>query len=222
MGREPQPSGRNRTASGMHLLPKATVIYAHNPEVYQQITAPDVQALLRQHTTLTREQIETQYEAEIIENERQMKENIRENKGLIAMFASFLTGLGITVVRDEGLKDCYVASKTQYMDEQIKDSDYVILVITPSFIPFLNVAPHEELIFKSPYLHNLIRRPGRNNSGREIKIICVFLDRPRNIELVPTELKTGIIYELWQPFHLDKERKDETQMFVKLMLAKNL
>ena len=205
----------------MHLLPKATIIYAQNPEIYQQIARPDVQALLRQHLTLTREQIETQYEAEIFENERQMEENIRENKELVAMFASFLTGLSITVVYDQDLDDRYVPSKTQYMYEQIKDSDYVILVITPSLVSLLTKAPQEELIFMGPYLHNLIRSPGRNNSGKEIKIICVFLDRPRNIELVPTELKTGSIYELWQPFHLDKERKDETQNFVKLMLGKN-
>ena len=220
MGSEPQTSGRNRTASGKRLLPKATVIYAHNPELYQQIARPDVQALLRQRPTLTREQIETQYEAEVIENEGQMKENIRENKGLVAMFASFLTGLSITVVYDQDLEDCYVASKTQHMDEQIKDSDYVILVITPSFIPFLNKAPQEELIFMGPYLHNLIRCPGRNKSGRKIKIICVFLDRVKDIELVPTELKTGSIYELWHPFQLDEERKNETHNLVTLMLGK--
>lgn len=194
-----------------------TVVYPHNPESYEQIAPPDIPKLLRDNPYLTVDVINAQHKDEKVRNERTTKERIDSHKKVVRDFADFLTSLGVTTAYDQQIEDQPIASKTQWLQEKIKASDYVILVITPSFLLLMEAAPQEELFFKGPYVHNLIRGLENRSDGREIHLVCVFLNGAKTLDQVPTSLRTGHVFELWAPFEQHDRRSDDLNTLVSLL-----
>ena len=216
----PTPSGLYRTLERSpiaHVYPMVTVVYSHNPEAYEQIASPDIPKLLRDKPHLTVDVINEQHEEEIDRNGKTTKQRIDSQKKVVRDFADFLTSLGVMTAYDQQIEDQAIASKTQWLQEKIKASDYVILVITPSFLRLMETAPDEELFFKGPYVHNLIRGLEKRSDGREIHLVCVFLNRAKTLDQVPTSLKTGNIFELWTPFKQHNRRSDDLNSLVSLL-----
>ena len=170
------------------------LIYPQNPENYEQIESP-------------------RSEEEVISKEKDKHSRITEHRKLVAEFAVFLKGLGLVVAFDQDLDDQPIASKPLWLEENIKDSDYVIFEITPSFMTLLKNTPDEEIFFKGNALNNLI------GGLEDVRIVCVFLDRSKNRNQVPLGLRGGNMYELWQPFRQDSPRhiNDDLTTFVSLM-----
>lgn len=192
---------------GTHFLRKATIVYAHNPDLYEWIEPP----IIKDKATLA------QHERELVENEERMEHDIAEQKELVKEFVAFLQSLGITVAYDQLIDDCAVNNRRLWIQNHIKNSGYVIFIITPSFVPFIenDVTPEREMIFQGPYLHNLISNPGKNQV-----LVSVFLNRPRDCEQVPKALETGNIFELWTPFEQEERRKDDLFSFCNFILGK--
>ena len=186
---------------------KVTVVYAHNPNLYKQIKPPEI----RNETTLA------QYEGELIENERHMEHNITEQKKLVKEFVAFLKSLGISVAYDQQIDDSPVDNRRLWIQNHIKNSDYVIFIITPSFVPFVEggVTPEKEMIFQGQYLHNLISNPGKNQV-----LVSVFLNSPRDCKQIPKALETGNIFELWTPFEGKERCKDDLLSFHSFIMGK--
>ena len=183
--------------------PKVTVVYAHNPNIYKQIEPP----IIKDKATLA------QHERELVENEHA----IAEQKELVKEFVAFLESLGITVAYDQQIDECRVNNRRLWIQDNIKNSGFVIFIITPSFVPFIeaDVTPEREMIFQGPYLHNLISNPGKNQV-----LVSVFLNRPRDYEQVPKALETGNVFELWTPFVREGGRNDDLLSFSNLIVSK--
>ena len=199
------------------VYPMITIVYPHNPESYKQIAPPDIAKLLRDDPHLTVDVINERHEEELIRNGRKTKQRIDSHKKVVRDFANFLIALGVTTAYDQQIEDQPTASKTQWLQEKIKGSDYVIFVITPSFLQFNNEAPEEELFFRGPYVHNLLRGLEKRSDGSEINMVGVFLDRTKTLDQVPTELKSGHVFELWAPFEQHSRRGDDLNTLVSLL-----
>ena len=218
----PTPSGLYHTLDSCPVIcvyPMATVVYPHNPEVYEQIAPPDIPKLLRDNPHLTVDVINAQYEDELDRNGRTTKQRIDSHKKVVRDFANFLITLGLTTAYDQQIEDQPTASKTRWLQDKIKASDYVIFVITPSFLKFMNEAPEEELFFRGPYVHNLLRGLEKRSDGSEINMVGVFLDRTKTLDQVPTELRTGHVFELWTPFEQHDRRGDDLNTLVSLLTS---
>ena len=188
-----------------------TVIYAHNPNHYVQIAPPIVK----------NEETRAQYYREVLENEERREQNVTYQRELVKMFADFLTILGIAVAYDQLIKDCPIDNKRKWIQDQIKDSDYVIFIITPSFKTLMEGedTPDEEMIFQGPYLHNLMSKPEKNFNEEKIALVSVFLDRCKRSEHIPKALETGNVFELWKPFVQDERRKDDLLSFCSFIMG---
>lgn len=199
-----------------HVCTKATVLYPHNPEVYEQIAPPNMEESQRRDPHLA-VVINAEHDDEVVQNENGIKDKIDSHKKDVKGLVNFLISLGISTAYDQQIEDRPIESKTQWLQEEIKDSDYVIIVITPSFLHLLNAAPEEELIFKGPYVHNLITGLEKRRDGSKINLVCVFLDRTKRLDEVPTSLKTGHVFELWAPFVQHDGRSDDLNTFLSLL-----
>ena len=115
------------------------------------------------------------------------------------------------------IEDRPVVSKTQWIQEEIKDSDYVVFIITPSFQEFMKVAPQQELFFQGSYLRNLIDNLETRVDGSAVNMVSVFLDRPIELKHVPTALRSGHTYSVWAPFQLHSQRIDDLNQLLSLI-----
>ena len=193
-------------------IPKVTIFYSQNPEVYEQILPPSIEKIRKENPRLRKADIVAKYEEEVVMNGRTIKNNISKQRKLVQRFAEFLQSMGITVSYDQQLDDQPVKSKTQWLQEEIKDSDYVIFIITPSFQEFMKNPPQEEIFFQGPYLHNLISGLEKRTDGSSVDMVCVFLDRPFCLDHVPTTLRSGHTISVASPFYLTSQRTDLNQL----------
>lgn len=184
-------------------------MYTKNPDNYVQIRPPS--------GAYHGPAVEARYQDVVVCNEQERAQKIKEHCKLVANFARFLSTLGLTVVFDQYVKDKHISNKPKWLQQNIANSDFVILVITPSFRQILREAPDEEIFFKGNYLENLINGLGK----RDIRIVCVFLDRPTCLEHIPEPLRSGNAYELQTPFNLDSGRHidDNLNPFVSLLMG---
>lgn len=202
---------RQRSKTGTHLLPKVTVIYAHNPDYYIQIAPPIMES----------EETQAQYTSKVLHNEQYREQNITHQKELVKKFVHFLKLLGIAAAYDQLIDDCPVDNKRKWIEGQVKDSDYVIFIVTPSFEALIEAedTPVEEMIFQGPYLHNLMSNPGHNVNGGKIVLVSVFLDRSKLSVCIPKTLETGNTFELWAPFVREEGRGDDLLLFCSFIMG---
>ena len=172
---------------------KVAVVYPHNPGPYHQMRKPP---------DLSQEE----YDYQVSEMDRERKQAISKQEELVSRFVGFLTQtFRVEVVCDLMWKDKVVNNKRLLLQKAIEKSDFVILVMTPSFMELLEseVVPDEEFIFQQHYLHNLINDPNLDGRDEPVKFIPVFLDAnyDKDLKFVPKTLHLGNVYELQFPFN---------------------
>ena len=172
---------------------KVAVVYPHNPGHYHQIEkTPDLD--------------QEEYDHKVFEMERKRKRAIFKQKELVSKFVDFLKqSLLVEVVCDLMWNDKLVNNRRLSLQKEIEKSDFVVLVITQSFMELLEseVVPDEEFIFQHHYLHNLINNPMLEDRGKSLHFISVFLDAnyDKDLKFVPKTLQSGNVYELRHPFN---------------------
>lgn len=205
-GKLPNPERVRHPELG--LLTKVFIVYAHNPEPYRQIQPPgqaDVQQLLQRDPSRTEDAIWQAYEQECLDHERRRDEAIALHEKQVFDFASFLRESCIAVAYDRLLDDKGAPNKLKWSEQQIADSDYVLLIVTPSLLHFLHQAPEDEFIFRGDYLYNLLHHtpPG-------LGILPIFLNRCKDLALLPKAREASTLYEVHSPFEVASgERPDD-------------
>ena len=124
---------------------------------------------------------------------------IRAHEGLVRKFADFLHSQSITVAYDLLVRDLGVANIMRWCQQQIEDSDYLILVVTLSLRQFLDqkCPPDKEPLFSSDYLYNLIHNRPKNREGKTLEIIPLFLFSALDLDCLPMTLRASSTYEVW-------------------------
>lgn len=162
---EPNPQRQIDATHGE--LSKVFIVYPHNPEVYKWSPVREQQ----------------------LEQEKKTKEDVRLHDKLVHHFAQYLESLKITVAYEYLLRDLATPNYMKWFQDQIADSDYVILIITNSFCHFLSNQPPEgkERIFTGHFLHTFVNNPKK-------PILPVFLNRQRELDLLPDALRASTTY----------------------------
>ena len=152
-----------------------------------------------------------------------MKDAIAKQREQVKEFAEFLQRNKIKVYYDQPIEDTHIACFPKWLDGNIEKSDYVIIVITPSFIKFLRQdrVPDKEKVFHGNYLYNLCSDQLRKPDGSRYRVVSVFLNRTVEKGLIPPSLQSGSYYELWAPYCLGEGRHDQLQSFVSLITSRN-
>ena len=200
-------------------LPKVFIAYAHNPLPYVQIAPPDSDKVIQSNPEMSTEMVHERWEEEVARHMRREEKAIEDNKLLVYHLATFLQKSSIAVAYDQLLTDVGTSNLMKWSQEQIKDSDFVILIITPSFCNFLfdEVPPEKEYLFAGHYLYNLIHNPPLNKS-----LLPVFLNQVKDIQLLPKALEASICYEIWEPFDVQHgPRNDDLESFYALLTRQN-
>ena len=173
-------------------IKKVFIAYVHNPDEYEvyvppcrpeQLLDPNILRIAIQHK---------------MEHEQIQRDNIRRHTETVKRLAVFLTERGVPVVYDDYFNGSHVSNRLQQYEQQIVDSDYVLLVITPSMNYYLtNVAPiDEEILFTEDFLFNLmtVKKPQGTH------FIPVFINCQHDTGLVPTFLASAKSYAITEPF----------------------
>ena len=173
-------------------IKKVYIAYVHNPDEYEAYVPPYRPEELLDSNILRLVFQEKQT------HEYEQRKKIEEHTQTIQRLATYLSTLGVPVVYDEYWRGKHVTNQIQKFEEQITDSDYVLLIITPSMNHYLqNTAPiDEEILFTDNFLFNLmtVKKPSGTN------FIPVFVNSTKNSVLVPTHLASATLYELKEPF----------------------
>ena len=182
-------------------MKKVFILSPHNPDKYTQPQLPTQQPM---SSTAVH-----QFENE--QNEPRMNPKITKHQDEVYRFAYFLQRNCVAVAYDLMLKDTPTSNILNWVEKQIEDSDYVILIITPSFKEFLvNPPPHEkEWIFGTDYVSRLVGY----SSSKETKFLVVFLNREKDKRLLPTTLLGHTLYKICEPFEIGKTRHDDSRRF---------
>ncbi len=172
------------------VLPKVFVVYPLNPAVYTWIDPP------KPVEQMNHDELQA-FSSEAALHDQQQEEVVKNHQALIRRFAEFLQKSRIAVAYDQLLLDSGAENQMKWYQEQIADSDYAILVITPSFREFLEseCPPEREHIFTGHYLHNLINRPPPN-----LRLLPVFLNQYTNVDLLPVALRAARVFQIFEPF----------------------
>ncbi len=162
-----EPNPQRHTDATFGLLPKVFIVYPHSPRVYTWTPVKELQD----------------------EQERRIKEDVGHQERLVYRFAQYLESLKIAVAYEGLLNDAFTPNYMKWFQDQIADSDYVILIITNSFCHFLSNQPPEgkERIFTGHFLHTFVNNPKK-------PVLPVFLDRPKELELLPDALRSSTTY----------------------------
>ena len=207
------PSLTKVTGAGLSCVPplqrKVTLIYAKNPGKYEQIKPPD------QMTASQKEM----YLKEVIAHEAKRETCIKLHVERVMRFVRYLESLRITVSYENQLDNQHVPSKPRWLEKNVESSEFVILVITPSFKELLNKigVPHKETFFEGEYLNNIISGYAKKSDGTPIKFVCVFLHSPYRQSYIPPSIASVNSYELFEPFALEDGRRDDIAKFSSLM-----
>lgn len=202
----PNPQ-RTRDASGC-LLPKVFIAYPHNPSPYTQLDP----GYYRQLYPSQPDHVLQQLIARDIQHHADQQEMvIRQHMSKVHSLAIFLQQTGIAVSYDQLLLDVGSDNIMRWCQEQIEDSDFVILIITNSFKEFLDgdVPPEKEQLFIGNYLSNFVHNP----HGKHL--LPVFFDQPTNSQLIPKCLEMCRLYSVYTPLVLG--RGDDLEMLYALL-----
>lgn len=191
MANSKEPDPERHTDPTYGLLSKVFIVYPHNPEVYQWIPPTSLEVLQRRYPEHSPDELRKCQVAELKKREVEEKERIERHDQLVHNFAQFLNSHKIAVAYEGLLHDCPTDNYMRWFQKQMKDSDYVMLIITPSFCQFLSNEPPQdkERIFVGQFLHNFVHRPSK-------PILPVFLNSPKCSTLLPDALKASATYHV--------------------------
>ena len=198
------------SASSSGAQKKITLIYAKNPGRYEQIAPPEEMTASE----------EREYEQEVAEHEGAREDRIKAHCKRVERLVCFLEALGMIVAYERQLDDEHVSSKPNWLVENVETSDFVVLVITPSFKELLHQkkVPDDETFFKGDYLSNYLSGHSKKPDGSHIKFVCVFLGSSKREDQIPPYVATANSYALIEPFdELGEGRRDDIMAFKSLM-----
>ena len=185
------PNPQRHTDSVRGLLSKIFIVYPHNPQVYQWLPPTSTEELQAKCPQVSEDEILRMQMEEFRQRESKVKETIDNHNKLVRSFAEFLESHKIAVSYEGLLLDHPVSNYMKWFQDQMQDSDFILLVITESFRHFLNEDPPngKEWIFSGEFLHNLIHAPKK-------KLLPIFLNRPVNLDLLPDALRSSSTYHI--------------------------
>lgn len=186
-----EPSPQRHTDPSLGLLSKVFIVYPHNPQVYQWVPPTPLEELQRRYPGYSPDELRKVQIAEVKKREEEERERIERHDKLVYHFAQFLESHKIAVAYEGLLLDYPTDNYMKWFQKQMKDSDYVILIITESFCHFLSndAPPDKERIFVGNFLHSFVHDPSRH-------ILPVFLNTPLNSALLPDALKASSTYHV--------------------------
>ena len=206
----PNPQRKINPLDPGKFLPKVFIAYPHKPTVYERRLPPENAA--------DDGEVQRQYEEEIFQLKQAELAEVRAHEAAVRRFADFLNSQSIAVAYDQLVRDHGVDNIYRWCQTQIEDSDYLILITTPSLRHFLNgvCPPEEEPLFSSDYLYNLIHSRPLRHDGKPLQIVPVFLYSVKNLDLVPTALKASSIYEVWDEAYREPLSEGLTSLLCRL------
>lgn len=202
-----------------HPQSKVFIAYPHNPVPYVQIAPPNVTEVLLRNPGMTEEEVQRLAKEEVIRHAQAEEKGIEANKRLVFQFAQFLQKSAVTVLYDQMLTDSGASNLMKWSQQHIEDSDFVILIVTPSLCDFLfnEVPPEKEYLFIGDFLYNLVHNPPADKP-----LLPVFLERVKDIGLLPKALEASTSYEIWPPFSLECiPRNDELESLYARLTGQN-
>lgn len=185
---------------------KLFIAYVQNPDQYEIYHPPVPPERLMADMDLL-----TKYLKERAAHETIQKMKIERHRSAVRRLAQYLTSCGVSVAYDQCWEGTQLDNRLKHYEAQIRDSDYVLLVITPSFTHYLaNEAPDEEILFVDNFLYNMttVAQP------EGTRFIPVFLNREKDISLVPMSLVSSTMYVIREP--LDVYRGDLYSLYALL------
>ena len=175
---------------------KVFLAYVHNPDQYETFIPPYPPEQLFDQNILHLVQQQR------LQHESQQASKILAHRACVKRLAEYLKSVGVAVSYDQHWEGQQISNQLQHYEQQIADSDFVLLIITPSVKYYLeNDAPkEEEILFTEHFLYNLmtIKKPDGTN------FIPVFLNKRKDVSLVPTSLASSTSYELIEPFDIHR------------------
>lgn len=186
-----EPNPKRYTDPTYGLLSKVFVVYPHNPQVYTWVQPTPLEDLQRRFPTLSSNDLKRKQAQERRERNARESESIKRHDELVHIFAQFLESHKIAVAYEGLLRDYPIDNYMKWFQSQMKDSDYIILIITDSFNHFLSNEPPEEKehIFVGNFLHVFVHNPSK-------PILPVFLNRSVNPSCLPDALRASTTYHV--------------------------
>ena len=192
------PNPRRHTDGIRGLLPKVFIVYPHNPQPYQWSPPTPAEDFRRLYPGASDGEIRQRQMEEMETREAAVNEVIRQHDQLVYLFAQFLESHKIAVAYEGLLLDCPTPNYMRWFQEQMKDSDFILLIITESFEHFLSHTPPDgkERIFTGEFMHNVIHNPDPSRP-----LLPIFLNRPENRDLLPDALRASSTYHITANSH---------------------
>ena len=190
---------RSVESSQFGRIKKVFLAYIQNPDVYEKYIPPYSWDQL-----ISDQSLQQRAREESACHEENQKRKKKEHTDLVKEFAEYLRENGVSVAYDGYFELENVECTHQLYEQQIRDSDFVLLVITPSLKFYLqNDPPVEEPmapLFQSKAMVNLMTvqiPPGTH-------FVPIFLGRERDTNLVPVNLASASMYTICKPFDITK------------------
>ena len=165
------------------------IVYAHNPKEYTQLRPPEGAELETSH-------VQRAFLEKAKLHDEEIRDSIRQREKLVKTFATFLERNGVDAVLDQHITDEGTDNRMKWAQDKIEGSRFVILIISESFLPFLEGKPRppvdKEFIFSNDYLYNKIHFPGECGP----KFLPVFLNQKKDHSLLPKALMASTVYEI--------------------------
>lgn len=205
------PKRRRNPRDPTKYLPKVFIAYPRKPTVYEQLAPPENGA--------DDPQLWRQFEDRVVQHGRAIEEETRAHEETVKKFADFLITQWISVAYDLLVRDRGMENITRWYQNQIDDSDYLLLIVTPSLREFLDkrCPPDKEPLFNSDYLYNLIHSPRQRSDGKKpLQIVPVFLHCVKTLEQVPLALQGACMYEIWDEAYTQPLSEGLTSLLCRL------
>lgn len=177
------------------------IVYAHNPEEYTQLQPPEGAELETSEGKRT-------FLDKAKAHDEKMRVSIRQHEKLVKTFATFWERNGVHALLDQHITDEGTDNRMKWAQGKIEGSRFVILIISKSFLPFLEGKPRppvdKEYLFSNDYLYNKIHFLGEGGP----KFLPVFLNQKKDLSLLPKALMASTVYEIHEQEIIDMSPLD--------------
>lgn len=136
--------------------------------------------------------------------------------------ADFFTQLGINCVYDQLYEANPPDDWPLWVEQQVKDSDFVLMVCCSSYCHYLTNRNPEKVV---GYSERPLSEEGRVTYSLMMKnirrFIPVFVNQPKCSAFVPVVLQGSSIYELHEPFQLSRTKHGSLEMLYARLTSQN-
>ena len=191
-----EPSSSNHPVYGR--IKKVFIVYVHNPDPYEKYIPPYDPVALQSNPALYQLVLR-----EKAEHEWRQQDKVQRHKDTVKRLADVLRASGVSVAYDQyNWEGPPVTNQLQHYEQQICDSDFVLLIITPSLLYYMNneVPLEDEILLAKDFLSNLMTVKKPNGTH----FLPVFINCEKDLSLVPTALSSAQCYQLLEPFNVEQ------------------